>query len=72
MSNGKGSKPRPLAVARKAFLRNWEETFGPRGLAPTYQCGVCGASMMRVECCEACSTSKFYHCPKCQPELLPC
>ncbi len=30
MSNGKGSKPRPLSVPFDAFASNWERIFAPK------------------------------------------
>jgi hypothetical protein len=36
MSNGKGSKPRPLVVDRDTYAENWERVFGdpnPRSVA---------------------------------------
>lgn len=30
MSNGKGSKPRPLSVSKEEFEKNWEQVFGKR------------------------------------------
>lgn len=33
--NGKGSKPRPLAVSREEYEKRWAETFGrPAGARP--------------------------------------
>jgi hypothetical protein len=30
MTNGKGSKPRPLSVSQETFANNWDAIFGPK------------------------------------------
>jgi hypothetical protein len=64
--------------SRRAISEGWERTFGGKKaakrkaeqLALAFNCSVCGATMVRCECCEAGRAERYYHCPKCQPELL--